>query len=60
MDGDKIRALRKKLDLSQKDLSLELGVSKRTVENWEQGTRFPSEENERKLKELQDGKASVR
>lgn len=52
MDGDEIRALRKKLDLSQKDLAKKLGVSKRTVENWEQGTRFPSAENEQKLREI--------
>ena len=34
--------VRRKLDMSQNDFSILLGISKRTLEGWEQGRRYPS------------------
>ncbi len=37
-----IKELRKEVGLSQADFALLIGVSKRTIENWEQGRRQPT------------------
>ena len=37
-----VKAIREKLGISQHKFALILGVSKRTVENWEQGRRHPT------------------
>lgn len=37
-----VRAIREQLGVSQDKFALLLGVSKRTVENWEQGRRHPT------------------
>lgn len=36
MDPDEIKRIRKKLNITQAELAEKLGVSRRTVENWEQ------------------------
>jgi putative transcriptional regulator len=36
-----VRAIRKRLDLSQSAFAALLGVSKRTLQDWEQGRRIP-------------------
>lgn len=36
-----IREIRKKLHLSQQEFALMIGVSPRTLQNWEQGRRTP-------------------
>ncbi len=37
-----VKAIRKKTGLSQSRFALLIGVSKRTLENWEQGRRHPT------------------
>jgi putative transcriptional regulator len=37
-----VKAIRERLGVSQDKFALILGVSKRTVENWEQGRRHPT------------------
>lgn len=37
-----VKAIRERLGVSQEKFALILGVSKRTVENWEQGRRHPT------------------
>jgi putative transcriptional regulator len=37
-----VKAIREKLGVPQEKFALLLGVSKRTVENWEQGRRHPT------------------
>ncbi|MCO6439574.1 MAG: helix-turn-helix domain-containing protein [Nitrococcus mobilis] len=37
-----VRAIREKIGLSQHRFALLIGVSKRTLENWEQGRRHPT------------------
>ena len=37
-----VKAIREKMGVSQDKFALILGVSKRTVENWEQGRRHPT------------------
>lgn len=37
-----VRAIREKIGLSQQSFALLIGVSKRTLENWEQGRRHPT------------------
>jgi transcriptional regulator with XRE-family HTH domain len=39
--GEKVREARKKLNLSQDDLSNKMGVSRRTVTSWETDKSFP-------------------
>lgn len=41
MTGEEIRARRLRLGLTQAGLANVLGISVRTVEKWEQGTRDP-------------------
>lgn len=38
----KVKAVREKVGLSQQDFAMLIGVSKRTIENWEQGRRQPT------------------
>jgi len=40
--GVEIKSLREKVGLSQGKFALLIGVSKRTLENWEQGRRQPT------------------
>ncbi|MET0038004.1 MAG: NadS family protein [Candidatus Thiodiazotropha lotti] len=37
-----VKAIREKIGVSQEKFAILLGVSKRTVENWEQGRRQPT------------------
>ena len=37
-----VKQIREKTGLSQSDFARLIGVSKRTLENWEQGRRFPT------------------
>ncbi|MES9987104.1 MAG: NadS family protein [Candidatus Thiodiazotropha endolucinida] len=37
-----VKAIRERIGVSQERFALLLGVSKRTVENWEQGRRHPT------------------
>ena len=37
-----MKAIREKMGVSQEKFAVILGVSKRTVENWEQGRRHPT------------------
>ncbi|MEW8441535.1 MAG: NadS family protein [Candidatus Thiodiazotropha taylori] len=37
-----VKAIREKIGVSQEKFAFLLGVSKRTVENWEQGRRHPT------------------
>jgi putative transcriptional regulator len=37
-----VKAIRNRLGVSQEKFAMILGVSKRTVENWEQGRRHPT------------------
>ncbi|MES9818941.1 MAG: NadS family protein [Candidatus Thiodiazotropha sp.] len=37
-----VKAIRERIGVSQEKFALLLGVSKRTVENWEQGRRHPT------------------
>lgn len=39
--ADEIRAIRKRLNLTQKEVGARLGLSTRTVMRWEKGTHFP-------------------
>ena len=41
IDPPKIRNIRKKLNVSQNDFAMMIGVSVRTLQNWEQGRREP-------------------
>ena len=56
MKADEIKAIREKAGISQKTLAARLGLSRRTIEGWEQGLRSPNEENERKIKALKGKK----
>ena len=47
--GCTIQGARRTADLTQAQLASELGLSKRTVENWECGRRAPSLEQRRRL-----------
>ena len=38
---EKVLMLRKKNNLSQEDLGLELGVSRQTISKWEAGVSYP-------------------
>jgi DNA-binding XRE family transcriptional regulator len=50
--ADNIRAHRIKLKLSQQQLAVMIGVSRRTVSNWETGSDLPSDNNKQKLEQL--------
>ncbi len=41
IDAPDIRAVREKLNVSQNEFALMIGVSVRTLQNWEQGRRKP-------------------
>lgn len=53
LNPERIKRLREKLRISQSSLAKIIGTSKRNVENWEQGSREPNEENERRLLALE-------
>jgi len=53
MTPDQIRDLRERLDLSRRELALQLGVAKRTVDRWEQGRGNPNCSAEKMLKILE-------
>ena len=42
MTAPDIRSLRDRFGLSQSQMAIYLGVSKKTLQNWEQGIRTPS------------------
>lgn len=42
MTREDIRALRKKLQMSQSEFALHLNVSKKTIQAWEQGINKPN------------------
>ncbi|EQB89764.1 Cro/Cl family transcriptional regulator [Clostridium sp. BL8] len=50
--GNKIKHLRKKAGLSQDDLAAKLGVSQKSICNYENNTRFPK--GQKVIKELAD------
>lgn len=52
LTGKKIRALRKRLGLTQLAFSYKIGVSVHAVRLWEYGTRHPCWEAQRKLERL--------
>lgn len=41
MNADEIKALRAKLGLTQEELAKQLGVTVRTIANWESGGKIP-------------------
>ena len=47
-----LKQLRESLMMTQKELSLKLGISRSTVAMWESGRSVPSVENLKKLSEL--------
>jgi transcriptional regulator with XRE-family HTH domain len=48
--GKRVKAQRLRLDLSQREAAERLGVSERTLQNWESGTTFPWPRHRRALK----------
>ena len=54
--GEKIKQIRKKSLLSQRDFAKEVGVTYATVARWETGEREPSWKCLRKVKEFCDRK----
>lgn len=48
MNNQTIRALRKKLGLSQRQFAERLGVKRRTIIRWESSLRTPNQEFQRK------------
>jgi transcriptional regulator with XRE-family HTH domain len=50
--GKKIKAIRKKRGLTQKQLAELLGVKQQNVSDWERGERSPSVKNLKKLSEI--------
>ena len=50
--AENIRAHRVKLKLSQQQLAVMIGVSRRTISNWESGADLPSDANKQKLEQL--------
>jgi len=59
MDGPEVKRIREALCVSQAVLAVALGVSRRTVEEWEQGRRCPKEDNEKALRELDANKGKA-
>ena len=53
MNNQTIRALRKKLGLSQRQFAERLGVKRRTIIRWESGIRTPNQEFRRRLSQLE-------
>jgi DNA-binding transcriptional regulator YiaG len=53
MDPNKIRELRRRLDLTQTEFAIKLGVSISSVQVWEYGTHKPSRMADQRLRELQ-------
>jgi len=49
---NRLRACREKMDLSQKQVAIEVGVKPPTVSQWESGIKIPSRENIKKLSRL--------
>lgn len=52
MVGKYLRILRKKYGISQKELALEMNVSKQTISNWEVGRKLPRMKAIEKLAKL--------
>jgi len=50
--ADNIRSHRIKLKLSQRELAVMLGVSRKTASDWENGANLPSDQNKQKLEQL--------
>lgn len=49
---NQIKALRKKNNMSQKQIAMSLHVSQPTVSEWESGKKLPSSKNARELADL--------
>jgi DNA-binding transcriptional regulator YiaG len=54
MTAQEIQALRSSLGLSRSELAARIGVSKRTVEFWEQGRGFPCGPAEKALEGIRN------
>lgn len=54
MTGKEVKAIRERLGITQAELARRIDVSRRTVESWEWDLRCPGEENERKLRALEE------
>jgi len=52
MKTEDIKALRKKLDITQKELAARIGVDTLTIGRWERGERRPSQLAVRQLNRL--------
>jgi transcriptional regulator with XRE-family HTH domain len=52
MDADELKALRKELGVTARDLAATLGVEQETVLEWERGELFPTKAHVDKLEEL--------
>lgn len=52
--GDRMRAERERLLLSQKELAKRAGISQSTISLWESGKRTPERETMRKVKRVFD------
>lgn len=50
----RIRSCRQRMGLTQEELAEDLGVSARTVQAWEAGTRNPGLQSQRKLARVFD------
>jgi transcriptional regulator with XRE-family HTH domain len=56
MEADDVKRIRAKLGITQAELARRIGgVSRRTVEGWEQGLRGIGEVNAEKLRKLEGG-----
>ena len=52
--GEKIKELRKKFELTQKQLAEKIHVSSQVISNWERGYSTPDSEDVKKLAEALD------
>lgn len=53
MEGEDVKRIRTKLNVTQAELARRIGTSRRNVENWEQGLRGVGEENAEKLRKIE-------
>lgn len=56
--GKRIKARRIELHLSQIEAAALLGISERTLQNWESGTTFPWPKHRRALERFLSGEAA--
>lgn len=60
MDGIEVAMIRRRLGLTQAEFAKRVGVSRRTVEGWEQGLRGVGPESEKKIREVMEVKDEIR